>query len=347
VNSFAAEPEASSLQSLLRALRPIVGVSTGGSGTPSLERQVDRSEPPRIADCVPLEPSGARALAASATPQVSAFLDGVQRSQLVAHIGVAPIIVAQVAAAVRERADRSLRSWGAPRLQRIVLCPRRHLDEALWERLSATGWPLLDTSDESDAGGKGADDQVALHPHALRARAMELVAQSRETLERQLAASWCASETRWLWIDGGIAGNLAVSAESPAFGVVKSHNTLYGDAAAIRATLALREGERSPSFLVGHRARRAVASWYLRLHAATSADPLFGLVRVEIAPPPELLDAAPYSTAEHHAFFARVDQLSQGILHERAPISLPDGRWSTLTYGVYACEQYLQALLGS
>jgi len=40
------------------------------------------------------------------------------------------------------------------------------------------------------------------------------------------------------------------------------------------------------------------------------------------------------------------DRLSAGILVERAPLSLPDPRWDTLTYGIHACEMYLDALVG-
>jgi hypothetical protein len=191
----------------------------------------------------------------------------------------------------------------------------------------------------------GAGDEASWHPHALRARALELVALEREQLERHLAAQWCAQESRWLWIDGGISGNLALGATSPAFGVVKSHNTLYGDAAAIRQVLALREGERSPAFLVGHRPRQAVASWYLRLRAAAHGDPLFGLVRVEVAPPP-MGSQVEGDLAQRAAFTALCDHLSSAIVLERHPVSLPDSRWDTLAYGVHAVETYLQALIG-
>ena len=43
---------------------------------------------------------------------------------------------------------------------------------------------------------------------------------------------------------------------------------------------------------------------------------------------------------------AHCDRLSAGILAERAPLSLPDPRWDTLTYGIHACEMYLDALVG-
>jgi hypothetical protein len=189
------------------------------------------------------------------------------------------------------------------------------------------------------------------------------VAQERETLERQLAASWCRDGDGWLWIDGGISGTFAVDEHSPAFGVVKSHSTLYGEPGILRTTLALSVGARSPAFLIRHRARRAVASWYLRLHASPGDDPLHGLVRIEIAPSAALLaetERAGFGAATDdataladpdaptvRALVRRVDEISTWLLAERAPVSLPDPRWHTLTYGVYACEQFLKALIGA
>jgi hypothetical protein len=330
-----------SLQAALKALRPLLGDMPGATEGPSLERVVLGGDPPVIASCTPLEPAGAREVPPASMPLVSAFLDGVQRSRLLGHVAGAPIVFASVAAAVRERLSGQLRTWEAPRVERVLLVSRARLGEARWEELAATGLPVRDTTEGDDPL------QLPLHPHALRARALDHVALQRELLERQLAAAWCARESRWLWIDGGIAGNLAVHERAPAFGVVKSHTTLYGSAEAVREVLALRAGERSPAFLVGHRPRRAVASWYLRLRESGGGDPLFGLVRVEVAPPPALLEADHADGESVRAFAAHCDRLSAAILLERAPVSLPDARWHTLAYGVHACEQYLQALLGA
>jgi hypothetical protein len=35
------------------------------------------------------------------------------------------------------------------------------------------------------------------------------------------------------------------------------------------------------------------------------------------------------------------------VLAERAPVSLPDKRWSTMVYGIRDCEEYLRALAGA
>lgn len=308
-----------------------------------------------MASCVLLESPGARDVASDSVPVVAAFLDGVQRSRVIGHLADSPLIFATVAAAVQQRVERRLSTWGTPSVRSLLLASRTHLGEDHWSALEATGIPLLDVSDP------GRTD-LPLHPLAVRTRALDFVAAERETLERRLAAEWCRTESGWLWIDGGISGNLAVDAAAPAFGVVKSHTTLYGDAPAIRTVLRLAPGSRSPLFLVEHRARRAVASWYLRLHAGRGGDPLHGLVRVEVAPPAMLYrsdeavgearhashDDAP--ALDEHALAAlsqRADVISAWMLAERAPLALPDPRWDTLTYGVYACEQYLKALIGA
>ena len=332
-----------SLRGALRALRALFGdgaVGAVGAGPP-LERIALRGDPPNVAPCVLLEPAGARAVGLPVEPLVAAFLDGVQRSHVVGYAGGAPLVYASVAAAVRLRVDRRLETWRAPSVHRALFASRARLGDAAWDQLLARGVSLVHLT----AGYAAAD--VPVHPFALRARALELVALERETLERRLAADWCRSERRWLWIDGGISGNLAVDEQATAFGVVKSHTTLYGTTEQVAATLALREMERSPVFLVGHRPRRAVASWYLRLRTGANGDPLHGLVRIEVPPPAELSDTGELTAALCSRLTAHADRISAGILAERAPLSLPDPRWDTLTYGIHACEMYLDALVGS
>jgi len=354
---------AGSVHATLRALQPLLGTAYSApmNGDP-LERIAARADTPVVAPCALLEPPVARPVPIADMPMVAAFLDGVQRSRVLAHVDGTPLVYATVAAAVRERRDRQLVTWGAPERRALLLASRRALGGEIWQRLGDAGVMPIDLEVPGDEGGgrrehgepwghaEPADPatvpvDVPWHPHALRARALALVALEREQLERRLAARWCAAESRWLWIDGGIAGNLALDASAPAFGVVKSHNTLYGDHEAVRRVLGLHEGERSPAFLVGHRLRRAVASWYLRLRTAAHGDPLFGLVRVEVVPPPALLTAEADAAARDQ-FSRQCDTLSSAILLERHPVSLPDARWDTLAYGVHAVESYLKAIIG-
>ncbi len=342
IPSAAAPATDASLRGALRALRALFGdgaLLVAGSGPP-LERIAMRSDPPSVAPCVPLEAPGARRIAVPTEPLVAAFLDGVQRSRVVGYIAGSPLIYASVAAAVRERVARRLETWREPSLRRALFTSRGKLGETAWHQLVDSGVPVVDiTADVSD-------DAIPVHPVALRARALDLVALEREGLERRLAAEWCRRESRWLWIDGGISGNLAVDERATAFGVVKSHTTLYGSVKQVESILALKAEERSSAFLVGHRPRRAVASWYLRLRTAAGGDPLHGLVRVEISPPMDMLDPDQITNDARARLTAHCDRLSAGILAERAPLSLPDPRWDTLTYGIHACEMYLDALVG-
>lgn len=332
-----------SLRDVRRALRSVFGdrALTPAGNAPALERLAMRSDPPAVAPCAPLEAAGPRPIVVAGEPLVSAFLDGVQRSRAVGYLSGSPLIFASVAAAVRERVARRLDTWREPSVRRALYASRGKLGEPAWAQLVESGVAVVDITADVEAA------DVPLHPYALRARALELIALARETLERRLAAEWCRQESRWLWIDGGISGNLAVNEHATAFGVIKSHATLYGNAEQVASVLALAEGERSPAFLVGHRPRRAVVSWYLRLRTASGGDPLHGLVRVEISPPADLLDPEHVTDDARAQLTAHCDRLSAGILGERAPLSLPDPRWDTLSYGIHACEMYLDALIGS
>lgn len=332
----------------------------------ALERLQRYGDPPTVSACVPLESVGAYPVPDTATIGVSAFLDGIQRSRVVGHLAGSPLIFGTVAAVVRRRVDRRLTTWREPRIHGSLYGSRSQLGEPEWQRLQDAGVPVIDIvaresgrpsipGDGLPRDGRPPDilprDMIPPHPMAVRARALELVALERELLERQLAAEWCRSEREWLWIDGGISGNVAVDETACAFGVVKSHTTLYGDGPAVRAVLGLRTGERSALFLAGHRPRRAVASWYLRLRESADGDPLHGLVRVELAPPAAISDAIANEREPAQEPLRALSQqaatLSGWILAERAPVSRPDPRWDTLTYGVHACEEFLKAIVGA
>ncbi|MEO7522035.1 MAG: hypothetical protein ABIW79_09485 [Gemmatimonas sp.] len=344
-----------SFRSVLRALRPLVGqgaVDAAGVALP-LERVGRNDTPPTVAACRMLEPHGAQTVPEASETGIVAFLDGIQRSRVVGHLRGSPLVHGTVAAVIRRRASRQLATWRQPLVSGTLFAARSQVGEPAWAQLLASGVEVVDIdvprASESRTSATGVVNDPLHHPMAARARAIELIALEREGAERRLAAMWCSDEREWLWIDGGIAGNLAINESAHAFGVVKSHNTLYGDDTMIRSTLSLRAGQRSPVFLAGHRPRRAVASWYLRLREGGDGDPLHGLVRVEVAPPALLAandDGAPdVGVVEQLA--AHADMLSSWILAEGAPLSRPDPRWHTLTYGVHACEQYLKAIIGA
>jgi hypothetical protein len=133
-----------------------------------------------------------------------------------------------------------------------------------------------------------------------------------------------------LYIDGGISRSARVASSSSAVGVIKSHRTLYVEGDALRIVLALEKGERSSVFRVSPRSRSSVMSWYLRLRDAKGRDAMWGLVRVEIA--------------ECDRPAERADEISRWVLAETTPLSLPDGRWDKMAYGVRDCEEFLRAI---
>jgi len=285
---------------------------------------------PRVAAVRAVEPGPcvARAVGLAAPAAFGAFLDGVQRSVLLHRVGgVWPVVHATVAAVVRERDDRRMRTWRAPAVRHLLLAPGQPAVDAALEparaALTAAGIDLVPL-----ALGEG--DAAAAHPDAWLAAARVAVSASRESAEQMLAAAWCGAETRPLYVDGGVAGMPDVARSAVAVGVVKSHRTLYLAPDDIGELARLPVGGRLPVVAVATRSRAEVATWYLRLREGTAVDPMAGVVRVEIA-----LDGA---TTE------RADEVSGWGLAERTPVSLPDDRWRVMAYGVRDCEQYLRAI---
>jgi hypothetical protein len=105
---------------------------------------------------------------------------------------------------------------------------------------------------------------------------------------------------------------------------------------ALARVLAMRAGERSSVLRIASPKRLPVASWYLRLRDPQGHDPMWGLVRVEVADIP---------VADSATFARRADEVSCWILAEVSPLALPDARWDKLVYGVRDCEEFLRAVV--
>jgi hypothetical protein len=298
----------------------------------SLEVAQAAVDPPRLAQATLLE---GRALAAHrvvGAPEVQfgAFLDGTQRSHVVAYEGGVPIVFAQAAAVIRVRIDRRMRTWGrGPIIHRGLYVPRALLSRDTWLSISSAGVPVTDTLAQ-------APETSSAHPFELLRMAIHAVGARRELLEAELAAQWCANETTSLYVDGPLPRLESNACASVSVGVVKSHHTIYADARELRTILALREGERSSVLQVQGKRQRPVASWYLRLREPVGHEPTWGLVRVEVAIPEGdgPLDALP----------AYADEVSRWILAEVVPLALPDGRWDRMVYGIRDCEEYLRVI---
>lgn len=315
-----------SARGVLQALRAS-GLGAAAGGAPLEVRHDDT--PPRLEVATPLEGAGIAARVVHEPPLVGfgAFLDGIQRSHVRAHLGTVPIVHGAVAAAIRERVARRMRVWDSPRTSHALYLPFPVVPPALLSDL-VNRCELVDTLAEH-----GTEQPTPQHPSEFAARALTAIQRRREREERRLAEAWVASETSPLLMDGGIAGSEVVARSDLVVGAVKSHRTLYVTGESLPVIAGLREGERTTAVVLTSPRRTPVATWYLRLREAGAHGPFFGLVRVEVA------------HREADAITARADLVSRWLLAERTPVALPDARWDVMVYGIRECEDYLSAIL--
>lgn len=250
---------------------------------------------------------------AEAWPDPLGFLDGVQRSEVLAYAGSAPVIVADIAAAVRERRERRLTT---------VVEEHRRLVIARPSAIEATG----DLLDGYGSIALPEDDP----PHPVRdlfnaARALDA---ARGTLEIALGERYRRRSNAWLIVDGSLTESPIWAGDPRMVGVSKSHATLPFDGADLQRYLRLPAGSRSSIYIPESRSLAPVHAWAVRLWPWEGKDLFHGLVRIEVAP----ANGTP----------ATADLLSRRLLAERAPISAPDPRWDRLLYGVQSVERYLR-----
>lgn len=279
-----------------------------------------RAEEATIRPAALVEDPAVRVVAVGAPepcPEPIAFLDGVQRHQVVAYAGTFPIVVAVVAAAVRERRGRELRT--AIEARRVLVIGRNE---------------ALDRAPEALRGHQRVpieDDEETEHPVRYLDRAVAAIDDARSELEVKVGREFRAGSEAWLLVDGSLAESPAFAADSRMLGVSKSHATLPFSGRDLATYLRLPEGHRSSVFEPASRRVAPVYAWGLRLWPWEGRDLLFGLVRVEAARRAETLASA--------------DRWSRWVLAERAPISAPDARWDRLLYGIHSVEEYLRAAL--
>jgi hypothetical protein len=247
-------------------------------------------------------------------PGTLAFLDGVQRSELVAYAGSAPIVVGEVAAAVRERSNRKLVT---------LLEERRLLVLARPAALAAAGEM------------PGAFQAVALpadgppHPARDLANAARALDRARGALELELGERYRGRSPEWLVVDGALTESPRWAADPRMVGVSKNHATLPFEGEDLDRYLRLPPGHRSSVYAPETRSLTPVHEWALRLWPWEGKDVFHGLVRIEVAPANGTPEVA--------------DRLSRWLLAERAPLSTPDHRWDRLLYGIHSVEAYLRA----
>ena len=255
------------------------------------------------------------------------FLDGIQRAEVKLYHETVPIVYAYAAATIRRRSERQMRTlrtaaddWLIER--EALFYPSRYVEAGQLEITGATTAQLIDTTPPGS-------EPLPLFPPLLYARAAQHVNRWRESLERELAVRWCATQNDgWLLVDGSITMSPELAACPRAVGLIKSHRTRFFDGDEARTVLELKAGERSSVFEPHTRNLAPVRSFYVRLRPHDQRDIFWGLVRVEMA-------------RSHEPAFA--DVVSGWLLAETAPLSLPDPRWDRLVYPIRDCEQFLRA----
>lgn len=256
----------------------------------------------------------------------TAFLDGTQRIEVLAHDNGIPILWATVSAAIRARVDRRMVAWPdlGPTVRSAFYVPLRYV-----KNLHDDVRKHPSTVDTARASTP--DKVPSRHPAALREAAIKKIQSSREKAEMELAEAWCAVQSGVLYVDGSLTASEAVSTSGCAVGVIKSHNRIYADGDALDVLINLKAGERTSVFRPPTETNRfPVASWYVRIRQASGHDALFGLVRVEATLSTELP--------------ARADEISRWIIAEGSPLALPDGRWDKMSYGIRDTEEFLRAI---
>jgi len=247
-------------------------------------------------------------------PDPVAFLDGVQHSEVVGYAGSSPIVVASVAAAVRERNGRILAT-------RIVR--RRDLVIGRQAALDAGGM-VLEQLERIEL-----PDTEPPHPIRELAQAGAALDDARGSLEVAVGVAYRNESRGWLVVDGSLAESPVWAADARMVGVAKSHASLPFDGANLEAYLRLPQGHRSPIFAPASRRLAPVRAWAVRLWPWEGKDLLHGLIRVEVAP----INGTP----------GMADRISRWLLAERAPISAPDPRWDRMLYGIRSVEEFLKA----
>ena len=247
-------------------------------------------------------------------PGSLAYLDGVQRSEVVGYAGAAPIVVGEIAAAVRERHDRRLHT---------VFEERRTLALGRPVALARAG----DALKNMEAVTLPDDDPA--HPVRDLVQAARALDRCRGALEIQLGERYRSGSDCWLLIDGALSESPRWAADGRMVAISKSHSVLPFKGEDLERYLSLPATHRSSIYAPETRSLAPVRAWGLRLWPWEGKDLLHGLIRVEVAPVNGTADMA--------------DAISRWIFTERAPVSAPDRRWDRLIYGVYSVEQYLKS----
>ena len=277
------------------------------------------------------------------------FLDGVQSSREIGRIGMAPVVVATVAAAIINRCDRrfSRMPLETPTVVQAVILPRSAGDEnieALWHLLLDAGFSELGTEEIPTSPYLVIDSvqyvSAEIDPSdyvGMRDRAYGRVRSLRTGLERGMLQSWEGDDRvldsdDWIAVDGQLKD--IRDSNRKAVGLIKSVARPEFVGKDVGMLLDLEPGMRTTSFIPDWQLRspgEQRTSWYLRVWPRQpGADALGSLMRVE----------APRDTPPE-----TVDEITRWVLAERAPLAKPDPRWPAMIYPIHYVEKLLKPLV--
>jgi uncharacterized protein len=247
-------------------------------------------------------------------PEPVAFLDGIQRAEIVAYAGSTPLVAASIAAGVCQRNGRRLQT--AIALRREIVLGRPSALALAEDALEGRELVPLPEDDP---------------PHPVRDLQNAALALDRErgALEIRAGDAYRSGSDSWLIVDGSLAESPRWSADPRMLAISRSHLILPFEGGDLERYLRLPVGHRSSLYSPETRSLAPVRAWGLRLWPWQGKDLLYGLVRVEVAP----AQGSP----------AMATRISRWLMAERAPLSAPGPRWDRLLYGIHRVERHLQA----
>jgi hypothetical protein len=167
-------------------------------------------------------------------------------------------------------------------------------------------------------------------PLGVHLKIIKRIEERRKEHELHLASKFIEGR---LLIDGGIGEVMRLLHGPFIIGLVKSHQRQYYRSRDRRLLiLNMRAGQRTSVFRRpgSERQGKDAFSFYLKCRDGATQAPTFGLARIEMPATDEYLPLA--------------DQIAGWVLHERAPLSLPDPRFHVLPYPVHLVEAHLKAM---
>ncbi len=247
------------------------------------------------------------------------FCDGSQKKRLVFYDEDMPGYLGFVNAAVMARMERDVKALSDFYDKELLIFGFSESDAL---KTLSSNFQVKAIDKPADVGMSGFGQAIS-----------EAISIEREQMEKNLIEKWIKkNRSGWLLVDGGIYKlSKSCNCFSQIVGVVKSHAKQYfADYEKTKIVLGLKPGERTSVFEINIPGYGTAYSWYLKLMENLNESPVFGLVRIEMLPYDISIESA--------------NRISSWIMHETAPLSLPDMRYDRLLYPIRRVEMYLKSL---